>query len=267
MPTRNALKYTSSSRSLCGRDGAAGFPVTRLSLVIPCYNEARNLPLLVERCAPIAVPGEVEIVLVDNGSLDDTHDILGGLIAQYPAIRTVRVGTNQGYGFGVLSGLAAAHGEFLAWTHADLQTDPADAIKALNLAERAMRPQQVLVKGSRVGRALRDVVFTWGMSAFETLLLRQPLWDINGQPNLFHRSFFESWRDPPHDFSLDLYTYYMAVTAGFEVVRFPVVFGQRYAGVGHNDLISAKMRLSLRTMRYSVNLRRQLRAQRTTVLL
>ncbi|MFP3686180.1 glycosyltransferase, partial [Bacillus sp. SIMBA_026] len=86
-------------------------------------------------------------------------------------IRTVRVEKNQGYGFGILSGLRAAEGRILAWTHADMQTDPADALKGLALFEQAADPERLFVKGKRHGRPLGDVAFTVGMSAFETLLL------------------------------------------------------------------------------------------------
>jgi hypothetical protein len=40
---------------------------------------------------------------------------------------------NQGYGFGILSGLKECTGEFLGWTHADMQTDPKDLLKAFNI--------------------------------------------------------------------------------------------------------------------------------------
>jgi len=229
----------------------------RLSLVIPCYNEAWNLRQLVGRCDEL-LANDIEVILVDNGSTDSTPEILGGLSERRSGIRSIRVRRNQGYGFGVLSGLAFAGGEFLAWTHADLQTDPLDALKALDLAEKAKRPARVFVKGRRHGRALRDLAFTWGMSAFETLLLRKPLWDINGQPSLFHRRFLESWREPPYDFSLDLYAYYTAADSGLEIIRFPVAFGDRRAGTGHNDLLPAKIRYSVRTIKFSLSLRHRI---------
>ena len=72
---------------------------------------------------------------------------------------------------------------------------------------------------------------------------------------MFHRRFYESWISPPHDFSLDLYAYYRAVRAGLTIRRIPVRFGRRYSGIGHNDFLAAKLRLSLRTIGYSMKLR------------
>jgi hypothetical protein len=99
------------------------------------------------------------------------------------------------------------------------------------------------------------VVFTLGMSVFETMLLRTPLNDINAQPTMFSRRFFESWVEPPHDFSLDLYAYYTARKAGLEIRRFPVRFGDRAHGVSHwNVNWKAKWKFIRRTVDYSLRL-------------
>lgn len=230
----------------------------RLSLVIPCYNEAANLPLLLERCKDVAAREGIEVVLVDNGSTDETPRLLANLLPEYPGCRSIRVEKNRGYGFGIVSGLKAARGDLLAWTHADMQTDPHDALRGLALFEQ--HGDGIFVKGRRYGRPLADSAFTVAMSVFETLLLSQLLWDINAQPTMFSRRFFESWRSPPDDFSLDLYAYYRARSDRLEVHRFPVRFGERAHGVSHWNLNwAAKWKFIKRTVAFSVALRRGLR--------
>lgn len=227
------------------------------SLVIPCYNEAKNLPTLLTRCGELAraKPG-LEIILVDNGSSDDTPSVLADLLPRHDGCRSIRVAVNQGYGFGILSGLRAARGEVLGWTHADMQTDPMDVLRGLALFEQSAVPQNLFVKGRRYGRPAGDVVFTIGMSLFESLLLGRRLWDINAQPTLFPRVFFENWRAPPHDFALDLYAYHNARQAGMMVARFPVLFGARLHGHSHwNVDWAAKWKFIRRTMDYSIKLR------------
>ncbi len=236
----------------------------RLSLVIPCYNEARNLPVLVARLREIFVRADVEAILVDNGSTDESPAVLAELLRAPSRIRSVRVEKNQGYGFGILAGLDAAEGEIIGWTHADMQTDPADALHGLELFDGAT--EGVFVKGRRNGRPLADVGFTMGMSLFETLLVRRRLWDINAQPTLFPRTFYAQWRSPPHDFSLDLYAYYQALHAGLRVRRFPVRFGERAHGVSHwNVNWRAKARFIRRTVGYSLQLRRELARQQAAL--
>jgi polyisoprenyl-phosphate glycosyltransferase len=228
----------------------------RLSLVIPCYNEVKNLPLLVARLSATFDRDDVEVVLVDNGSTDESGQVLGELLKGQKIIRSVRVENNQGYGFGILIGLRVARGKIIGWTHADMQTDPADALKALELFN--VNPR-LFVKGKRYGRPVADVIFTVGMSLFETLLLRRKLWDINAQPTLFPRDFFERWQQPPHDFSLDLYAYYQAIREGLQVRRLPVHFGERVHGTSHwNVDWRAKMRFIKRTVDFSLRLRKNL---------
>jgi glycosyltransferase involved in cell wall biosynthesis len=226
------------------------------SLVIPCYNEARNLPLLLARTGEVLDRPDIELVLVDNGSSDDSPAVLQDLLPRYPFARVVRVDVNQGYGFGILSGLRAAQGRVLGWTHADMQTDPADALAGFALFDGSADPEQLFVKGRRQQRPLGDVVFTAGMGVFETLLLRERLWDINAQPTLFGRGFFQTWANPPNDFSLDLYAFYMAKCQGLEVKRFPVLFGNRAHGASHWNIDwKAKVKFIGRTLDYSFRLR------------
>ena len=224
----------------------------KTSLVIPCFNESRGIPELLNRCQEIIGKRDIEIVIVDNGSSDDTQEILAPLLRNYSFVTLVNVTVNKGYGYGILSGLEGSSGDILAWTHADLQTDPGDIIKALELFEESNSPELLFIKGKRYGRPLIDVIFTIGMSIFETILMKTKMWDINAQPTIFHRSFYESWENPPKDFSLDLFVYFMAKKQNLVIKRFPVLFADRVHGSSHwNVSVSAKFRFIKRTLHYS----------------
>jgi len=234
--------------------------VTILSLVIPCFNEADNLVQLVEKCVPILERRDLEIIFVDNGSTDKTPDILPKLIGCYPSAKHVRVDVNQGYGFGILSGLSISNGALLAWTHADLQTDPGDVLRGLEIFYNANeRPEQIFVKDRRSSRPLLDRLFTKAMTLFAWLVLGVYLEETNAQPTIFPRSFFEIWDDPPHDALLDLYAFYSAVQSGLKVYRFPVYFGERTAGKGYNVAFVSKLRFSIRNILYILKLRSRTR--------
>jgi glycosyltransferase involved in cell wall biosynthesis len=229
----------------------------KLSLIIPCYNEAANIPLLLDRCACLGDLADIEVILVDNGSTDNSVKVLQALLPKYPHCRSIRVPINQGYGFGILSGLKAAKGDLLAWTHADMQTDPKDIVRGLEFFE--LYGNRIYVKGRRIKRPLTDIFFTIGMSVFETCLLQTRLWDINAQPNMFSKEFFEGWQNPPHDFSLDLYAYFSARNRGMPVYRFPVKFGDRANGVSHwNVNWVGKWKFIRRTIDFSFELKKRL---------
>lgn len=229
----------------------------KLSIVVPCYNEEENIPLILERFNDVIKDEEVEVVLVDNGSTDGSAAVLAELLPRYSFARTVKVPVNQGYGYGILQGLNECRGEYIGWTHADMQTDPADVLKALALIKQ--EKGLVFVKGNRRGRPLFDVFFTAGMSVFETCYLGEKLYDINAQPNIFPKIFYESWENPPHDFALDLYAFYMARKKGLKVVRFTVEFPERVHGTSKwNTGLAAKWKFIRRTLEFSVKLKKSL---------
>lgn len=228
----------------------------KFSLIIPCYNEAANIPLLLDRCIELTKNPLYEVILVDNGSTDDTPDVLKRLLPHYPGCRSILVEENKGYGFGIISGLKAAKGDILGWTHADMQTDPTDALSGLRLFEKD--GHSIFVKGKRYGRPISDIIFTIGMSFFETILLKKCLWDINAQPTLFSRDFFEKLKNPPNDFSLDLYAYYYAKKDNLSIKRFSVHFSKRAHGLSRwNINWKAKWKFILRTIHFSITLHRK----------
>ena len=230
----------------------------KLSIVVPCYNEEQNIPLILERFGEVITREDIEVILVDNGSTDDSALVLAELLPKYPFAKTTRVEVNQGYGYGILHGLKECRGEYIGWTHADMQTDPADILKALAIIEQEQG--LIFVKGNRQGRPLFDVFFTAGMSLFETCYLHMKLYFIYSHPNIFFRGFFFGWEEPPHDFSLDLYALYMAQRSGLKVIRFPVLFPERIYGKSKwNTGFKSKWKFIKRTIEFSVKLKREIK--------
>jgi glycosyltransferase involved in cell wall biosynthesis len=231
----------------------------RLTVVVPCYNEARNIPLILNRFTEVSSKGDIGLLLIDNGSTDDTEAVLAEHLPNFTFATSYKVPVNQGYGYGILQGLSQCKSDYLGWTHADMQTDPLDLRQAFEIIEKQNFPPDIYVKGQRRGRPLSDSFFTGGMSIFETCFLGMPLWDINAQPNIFHKSFFESWKNPPHDFALDLYVYYQARKNKLNLVRFDVVFPERIHGESKwNTGFKSKLRFIKRTIDFSIKLRRSL---------
>ena len=93
------------------------------SLVIPCFNEAENIENIIKRINQIQQKLNIEIVLVNNGSTDDTEDILKKNFNLLKKIKIVKVEKNIGYGFGIITGLKNAKGSILGWTHSDIENN------------------------------------------------------------------------------------------------------------------------------------------------
>jgi hypothetical protein len=230
------------------------------SIIVPCYNEEKNLERLAEAFGEIiAHKYPIELILVNNGSVDSSAQVLEKIANTYSFVKVVIVEVNQGYGFGILSGLEQAQGDYLGWLHADMQFYPREICKAIQYLKKRRYPDNVFLRGARKKRPVIDTLFTVGMSLFESLYLGQFMWDINAQPTLISRKFYDKWKCPPKDFSLDLYVYYLACRQGLEVYRFGVTQHERNAGISTwNTGMRSRVRLVKRVFSYSRTLKNEL---------
>ena len=202
------------------------------SIVIPAYNEAANLPALLERYVEVWEDLPAELIVVDNGSSDGTGEVLERQLArpELAFARVLRIDHNRGYGHGIHTGLMSAGGEVVGFSHADMQTDPADLFRAYHQLMLSQDPTRTLIKGQRAPRDFGAELLTRGMSFFATVILMRRISDVNAQPKVFHRSHLERLTQPPDGIPYDLYVLYRGLQAGLEVVTIPVVFGQRAHG-------------------------------------
>jgi glycosyltransferase involved in cell wall biosynthesis len=204
------------------------------SMVLPCYNEADNLPPLLERYAEAwqARGLEAELILVDNGSTDHSPQVLERELARPDLcfVRVVRVPVNRGFGHGTFTGLQAARGQVLGFSHADMQYTPDDLYNAYDCLVAQPDPARALVKGKRAPRGFGPSLVTNTMALLASAVLLMPLTDINAQPKVFHRSHLARLVRPPDGFQFDLYVLYTARRAGLQVLTVPVVFGRRAHG-------------------------------------
>ena len=110
----------------------------KLSVVVPVYNEAENLVPVVEELQSVltAMGKEFEVIIVDDGSGDDTHKLLRDLYEKKPWLRVIRLKRNFGQTAAVAAGFAHSRGEVIVPMDGDGQNDPHDIPRLLaKLAE------------------------------------------------------------------------------------------------------------------------------------
>jgi glycosyltransferase involved in cell wall biosynthesis len=128
-------------------------PLQDLSLFFPCHNEADNLEALVDDAltALPALAKTYEVILVDDGSSDDSATVAARLAQRHPGVvRLVRHEVNRGYGGALRSGFAEARYGHLAYTDGDRQFRVADLVR---LVDRAQATGSPVVIGYRLKRA------------------------------------------------------------------------------------------------------------------
>jgi glycosyltransferase involved in cell wall biosynthesis len=140
-----------------------------VSIVLPVYNEAENLPVLWAELEPVLgqLPVAAEVLIVDDGSTDESAAIARDLARTDPRVRLVRLADNAGLTAALLAGFAAARGDWIVTMDSDLQYDPADIPQLLEplsrydaaLGWRGQRRDSFSKRmSSRIANAVRSAV-------------------------------------------------------------------------------------------------------------
>jgi Glycosyl transferase family 2 len=125
-------RWTVPQPTTDGQGTAVAMPTgTALTLVFPCYNEAERLPqTLAAYLGELPrQPGAVEVLVVDDGSTDQTFAVAQAIAAQDDRVRIIRSQPNHGKGFGVRTGMLHARGELLVFTDADGSYGPGEVAR------------------------------------------------------------------------------------------------------------------------------------------
>ena len=147
--TRDILRFYSHHPFLVPSSSVRQSTVTiQTSIVIPAYNESERLAAGFERLRPVLDqmgPDETEVIVVDDGSSDDTLHVAGDVYGHLPHLLVVQQPQNRGKGAAVRLGISVAQGTYVIATDADLSIRPIhlpDIVAALQ--------NSPLVPGSRV---------------------------------------------------------------------------------------------------------------------
>ena len=199
----------------------------KLSVVVPCYNEAATLRRVLD--AVVAAPvQEVEIVVVDDGSTDGSLAIAHAFSAEHPAT-VIALGRNCGKGAAVRAGYAAATGDAVLVQDADLEYDPAEYPRLLApLADPAVQ----VVYGSRIlgSRERSYDRYYWGgrlITAATNLLFGSRLTDEPTCYKLVRRPLLESLDLTSTGFEFCPELTGKLLRRGVEIVEVPISYRPR----------------------------------------
>ena len=134
----------------------------RCSIIIPCYNESGNLKELLRQVMILIDKYDVEIVLVENGSTDNSKHLFETLPEmQHERLTKVYVTKNRGYGYGLIQGLKSCKGEYVGWVHADMSVSIEEIAIFLEYIEKQDKEADCFLKGNRKNRNGFDLFFTF----------------------------------------------------------------------------------------------------------
>ena len=195
-----------------------------ISVLVPAKDEAENLPLFMEqaRAAFAAAPQRYEVIVVDDGSVDDSWAVLQRLTAEYPFLKAVRHGVRRGIADALRTGYLHSRGSVLVFYPADLQYKPEDVPR---LVAPILANQADIVAGYKEGKY--EKAFVSGIyNRLSRSLFRVTVRDLNSV-KAYRREVMDALPNRP---DWHRYMVVMAAADGFSVGEVPIPLYPRHAG-------------------------------------
>ena len=195
-----------------------------VSVLVPAKDEAENLPLFMELAAEAFAtsPHKFEVIVVDDGSVDGTWNVLQQLMTRYAFLRAVRHRSRRGIAEALRTGYLAARGNVLVFYPADLQFKPEDIPR---LVAPILADEADMVTGFKEGKYEKALV-SGVYNRLSRTLFHVPVKDLNSV-KAYRREIMDALPVRP-----DWHRYMIVIAAaqGFSVTEIPVKLYPRHAG-------------------------------------
>lgn len=193
------------------------------SLVLPAFNEAENVGKLVKDLVENFQKNNIsfEIVVVDDGSTDDTRSVAEGLKREIPQLALVSYSPNKGIGSAVRAGLAQAKGDILGFMVSDGQIGGNEVVKVYN---------ELINKNLEICKGIRKKRADTFLRAFQSkvynilflVLFGYVCKDVNSGPKIFLRSLYDRMGLSSRDWFIDPETIIKAARLGCVIGGIPI---------------------------------------------
>ncbi len=199
------------------------------SVIVPCYNEVRGIRSTLDELASVVGPANAEIIVVDDGSIDGSRDVLDEMEREnaIPELRVIHNERNLGYGAAIKTGVRRARCDLIVIIDAD-GTYPSDRIP--DLVEAASSADMVV--GARTGGGdglslLRRIPKSI-LRAHCSWLVGQRIPDMNSGLRVFRKPIFdEFFKILPDGFSLTTTITVAMMRSRYSVVFEPISYAER----------------------------------------
>ena len=200
----------------------ASHPRTGLSVFFPAYNDSGTIASMVVAAMATAraLTDDYEVIVVNDGSVDTTAEVLAELERLYPALRVVHHGRNRGYGAALRTGFGSATKPLVFYTDGDAQYDP----REMTLLWEQLSGEFDFVNGYKISRAdpLHRIVIGRVYHNLVKTMFGLTLRDVDCDFRLMRRSIFERIRLEKSSGVICLELMKKVQDAGFRIAEVPV---------------------------------------------
>lgn len=220
-----------------------------LTVLIPAYNEqegiCKTITSLTAQLERIALP--YEILIVDDGSQDQTVEIVQRQMLSNPHVRLVQHGRNMGIGAGIKTGIAEARGEFMIFIPADLAMKPEQIIRYIEASSHAE-----IVLGNRSDR--RDYTLIRKIVSWSNIFLLRTLFGLQQHQfayiNLYRTSVLKKIRIETHGVFISHEMIIKARDLGSKITEIEVDYVPRDTGKAQGARLSTVLQALRETWRF-----------------
>ncbi|MEK7567334.1 MAG: glycosyltransferase family 2 protein [Patescibacteria group bacterium] len=202
-----------------------------LSLILPIYNEGERLKQTANEILSIFKKNGVsfELIIVNDGSTDNTRRILDELILKDKNISVIHFLTNKGYGAAILEGIKEAKGNTIGWCDGDGQIAPQEIFNVYSVMEskkaRAAKAVRVIRRES-LFRKVQSFFF----NLIFVLLFGDTTWDVNAKPKFMRREILKLVTLTNHRYFIDAEWVIRLNRAKIPFIEIPIEFLKRTHG-------------------------------------
>lgn len=238
LPTLPEISSISASTVASGHSGGLDTATQRILVIVPTFNEARNIEGLLKRLMGLHPP--VTALVIDDNSPDGTAALVQALQPQHPERihllqRTGKLGLGTAYRAGFDFALSNGY-ELICQIDADFSHDPRDIprlVAAVNAgADLAIGSRYI--EGIRIMNwPLSRLILSYGAGVYTRFITRMPIRDVTAGFKCYHRRVLEGIdlnRVRSNGYSFQVEMHYRAWKQSFKIVELPIIFTERVEG-------------------------------------